>query len=124
MYDVRANTFENHLLILLKGKLELAEAIQASEKIKKVVKGLVPGFTVVTDIRDLAPAAEDVRQVLLTVMQSMKTAGLGIEVRVVNPQNMVTANQLQRTSRAAGYTAQEVGSVTEAEKMIDQLVAA
>lgn len=124
MYDIRANSFENHLLILLKGKLELAEANQAAEKIAKAVRSMMPGFTVITDIRELAPAAEDVRQVLLTAMQAMKNAGLGMEVRVVNPQNMVTANQFQRTSRAAGFTAQEVSSVNEAQKIIDQLVAA
>ncbi len=124
MFDVRANTFENHLFIIIKGKLELAEATQASEKIIKVVKSLVPGFTVITDIRELAPTTEDVRQVFLNTMQCMKNAGLGIEVRVVNPQNLVTANQFQRTSRSVGYTAQEVASVNEAEKLIDQLVAA
>jgi hypothetical protein len=124
MYDIRVNSFENHLFILLKGKLELAEATQASEKIIKVIKSLVPGFTVITDIREMAPAAEDARQVFLNAMQNMKNAGLGMEVRVVNSQNMVTANQFQRTSRTAGYTAQEVGSVNEAEKLIDQLVAA
>lgn len=124
MYDVRANTFENHLLILLKGKLELAETTLAVEKIGKAMRGLVAGFTVITDIRELAPLAEDSRQVIMTAMQSMKNTGLGIEVRVVNPQNMVTANQLQRTSRAVGYTAKEVSSVNEAEKLIDQLVAA
>jgi len=124
MFDIRVNSFENHLLILLKGKLELAEANQVADKIGKAVKSLVPGFTVVTDIRELAPSAEDARQVLLSAMQAMKNAGLGIEVRVVNQQNMVTANQFQRTSRAAGYTAQEVSSVPEAEKLIDQLVAA
>lgn len=124
MFDVRANSFENHLLVILKGKFELVEANQASEKISKAIKGLVPGFTVITDIRELAPATEDVRQVFLNTMQAMKNSGMGLEVRVVNQQNLVTANQFQRTSRAAGYSAQEVNSVPEAQRLIDQLVTA
>ncbi|NMC12646.1 MAG: hypothetical protein GYA34_07155 [Chloroflexi bacterium] len=124
MFDVRVNSFENHLLIILQGKFELAEANQASEKIIKAIKSLVPGFTVITDIRELAPATEDVRQVFLNTMQAMKNSGMGLEVRVVNQQNLVTANQFQRTSRAAGYSAQEVNSVPEAQRLIDQLVTA
>ncbi|MBN1537042.1 MAG: hypothetical protein JW908_09945 [Anaerolineales bacterium] len=124
MYDIRSNNFENHLSIIIKGKLELAEATQAAEKIDKAVKVLMSGFTVITDIRELVLPAENVRQVLLGAMQVMKNARLGFEMRVVNPQNMVTANRFQRTSRAAGYTAQEVSTINEAEKFIDQLVSA
>ncbi|MEN6394607.1 MAG: hypothetical protein ABFD53_12440 [Anaerolineaceae bacterium] len=124
MYSIRSNTFENRLLIILKGKIELDEANQISDKIIKSVKSLMPGYTVITDIQEMAPAMEDARQVFLTTMQAMKNAGLGLEVRVINPQNQVTANQFQRTSRAAGYTAQEVNSVSEAERLIDQLMTA
>ena len=122
MFDIRSNSFENRLLICYKGKIEIDEMKAASDKISKSIRGLVPGFTIITDIRELAPLAEGARELLQGSMQMVRTTGLAYEVRIISPAAQITANQFQRTSRAAGYTATEVKTLVEAERVLDDLV--
>lgn len=122
MYDIRVNGFENRLFVAIKGAIEQPEAAQCYSKIAKAVNSLVPGFTVITDIRDLEPATADVRLIFLNTMQLYVNSEMGIEVRVINPNNPVAAQVFQRISRSIGYTAEEVFTIPEAERVIDKFM--
>lgn len=120
MYDIRVNGFENRLLIAIKGSIEQPEAIQGYNKIAKAVNSLVPGFSVITDIRELLPATADVRLIFLNTMQLYMNSEMAIEVRVIHPNNPTAAQVFQRISRSIGYTAEEVLTLSEAERIIDK----
>ncbi|MBN1537041.1 MAG: hypothetical protein JW908_09940 [Anaerolineales bacterium] len=122
MYDIRVNGFENRLFVAIKGTIEQPEAIQGYNKITKAVNTLVPGFTLITDIRELEPATADVRLIFLNTMQLYLNSEMAIEVRIINPNNPTAAQVFQRISRSIGYEAQEVFTVSEAERLIDKFM--
>ncbi len=122
MFDIRVNGFENRLFIAIKGTIEQAEAAQGYSKIAKAVNSLVPGFTVITDIRELEPATADVRLIFLNTMQLYVHSEMAIEVRVIHPKNPTAAQVFQRISRSIGYTAEEVFTLSEAERIIDKFM--
>jgi hypothetical protein len=122
MYDIRVNGFENRLLIAFKGTIEQPEAAQGYSKIAKAVNSLVPGFSVITDIRELEPATADVRLIFLNTMQLYMNSEMAIEVRVIHPNNPTAAQVFQRISRSIGYTAEEVFTLSEAERLIDKFM--
>lgn len=119
MLDIRSNYFEHKMILTANGKTDLEEIKTASENILKNARKLGPGFVMITDIRGLAPAPEEGRLEIQTTLKELLELGMAGEIRVVDAQNAVTANQWQRTSRAVGYTAPEVNSITEAERLID-----
>jgi hypothetical protein len=119
MFDIRVNGFENRLFVAIKGTIEQPEAAQGYSKIAKAVNSLVPGFSVITDIREFEPATADVRLIFLNTMQLYLNSEMAIEVRVIHPNNPTASQVFQRISRSIGYTAEEVFTVPEAERLID-----
>lgn len=122
MFDVRTNPFENKLLFIAKGKMELPEVQAACQALIKNAQKLQPGFIKISDIHELEVLSEEGRLEFQNAMKQIKEMGLGSAIRVVSDQYIVTANQFQRTSRSAGYTAMEVKSMQEAERLVDQYV--
>lgn len=123
MFDVRTNFFENKLLFFAKGKMDSNECRAMCEALIKNAKKLQPGFILISDIHELDPLPEEGRLELQKAMQSLLDIGMGAEIRVISEKAIITANQFQRTSRSVGYTANEVRTVQEAERLVDQLVA-
>jgi hypothetical protein len=121
MLDIRSNFFEHKIIITASGKTDLAEIKTASENILKSAQKLGPGFVVITDIRGFAPAPEEGRLEIQNTLKELLGLGMAGEIRIIDIQNAVTSNQWQRTSRAIGYTAPEVSSLVEAERLIDEL---
>ncbi len=83
----------------------------------RAYSSLKPGFTVITDISNLIPLPEEVRAAFQEMMKETLAKGMSKVVRVPGDA-VVTSNQFQRTSRSAGYTAQDVYTVAEAEKLL------
>ncbi|MGB9586035.1 MAG: hypothetical protein ACPL7A_01295 [Anaerolineales bacterium] len=121
MFDVRTNPFENKLLFLAKGKMELSEIKSACQAMLKNAQKLQPGFIKISDIHELEVLPEEGRQELQATMKALKEMGLAASIRIISDKNLVTANQFQRTSRSIGYTAMEVHSMIEAERVLDQV---
>ncbi len=122
MFDVRTNFFENKLLFLARGKMDANESRAMCEALMKNARKLQPGFIFISDIHDLEPLPEEGRLELQKTMQALVDAGMGAEIRVISDKAIIAANQFQRTSRAVGYTATEVRTIQEAERLVDQLV--
>ncbi|MCS6906666.1 MAG: hypothetical protein RML93_02140 [Anaerolineales bacterium] len=121
MFDVRTNFFENKLLFLARGKIEESECRLMCDALLKNARKLQPGFVLICDIHDLAPLPEGGRLELQKTMQALLDSGMGAEIRIISDKSVITANQFQRASRSVGYTATEVRSVQEAERLVDQL---
>lgn len=121
MFDIRLNVLRNYANIVVKGKLEAAEIQSAADRILKEVKLLQPGFVIISDVREMAPTSEDGRILVQGLMNSVRELGLAAAIRVISPASQITANQMQRTSRAIGYTAQEVNTPAEAERLLNEL---
>ncbi|NMC12647.1 MAG: hypothetical protein GYA34_07160 [Chloroflexi bacterium] len=124
MFDIRINSFENRLYIALKGTIEQPEAAQGYNKLVKAMNSLAPGFSVITDIRELAPATADVRFIFVNMIQLLIKSQMAIEVRVVHPKDPAAAQIFERISRSLGYSAEEVHTVSEAERIIDKFFGA
>ncbi|GAB4479445.1 MAG: hypothetical protein Kow0088_20350 [Anaerolineales bacterium] len=120
MFDIRTNFFENKLLFLAKGKMDVSECRAMCEGLVKNARKLQAGFILISDIHELDPLPEEGRLELQKTMQSLLDVGMGAEVRVISDKAIVTANQFQRTSRSVGYTATEVRTLQEAERLVDQ----
>lgn len=121
MYTVKASPGKNRLYLTLKGKLDVAQMQAGVQAIVVEVKKLKPGFAVISDIAEAQPNSEEARLVMQQAMGTIKQMGMGRAVRVVSDSAMIAANQWQRTSRsAAGYTAEQVRTVEEAEHLLDQ----
>ncbi len=121
MFDVRTNPFENKLLFIAKGKMEPAEVKSACQALIKNAQKLQSGFIKISDIHELEVLPEEGRQELQNAMKTLKDLGLGVAIRVVSDKNLVISNQFQRTSRSVGYTAVEVHSMMEADRVLDQV---
>ena len=121
MYDLRTNYIENKLFLIARGKINLIEVKTASGDILKNARKLRPGFVMISDVRELAPTQEEGRLELQNMMRTLKDLGMAAEIRIVADNNLITANQLQRTSRSVGYTAPQVHSLIEAERLIDEM---
>lgn len=122
MFDVRTNFFENKLLFFAKGKIDGNEARAMCDALLKNAQKLQAGFILISDIHELEPLPEEGRLELQKTMQALLDGGMGAEIRVISDKAIITANQFQRTSRSVGYTANEVRTIQEAERLVDQLV--
>lgn len=122
MFDVRTNFFENKLLFFAKGKMDGNEVRSMCDALLKNAQKLQAGFILISDIHELDPLPEEGRLELQKTMQALLDGGMGAEIRVISDKAIITANQFQRTSRSVGYTANEVRTIQEAERLVDQLV--
>ncbi len=122
MFDVRTNFFENKLLFFAKGKMDGNEVRSMCDALLKNARKLQAGFILISDIHELEPLPEEGRLELQKTMQALLDGGMGAEIRVISDKAIITANQFQRTSRSVGYTANEVRTIQEAERLVDQLV--
>lgn len=119
MYEVKSNIPKNRIYLVIKGKVDLEEIKKVSAAIIAESKRLKTGFGVISNIMDFIPADESVRTVMMETMRLMKEGGMGHVVRIVKQDGVVVANQWQRTSRQAGYSAEQAYSVEEAEHILD-----
>jgi hypothetical protein len=119
MYEIRCSIRKNRLYLTIKGKIDVDEMKLFVNATLQEAKKLQPSFGVVSDISQFIPSNEDVRSMMQNGMNCLKDMGVGRVVCVVQTENTVVANQWQRSSRAAGYVADQAASQEEAEKMLD-----
>lgn len=120
-YSIYANELKNRLYLILRGFFTDAEVHEAYEHTIAEIKKLRPGFDVINDISDFKPATtvgtEDIKRAQLFA----KEHGANRIIRVVGKNKVaagISAMQFSRTSRTAGYEADIVATVEEAEKLL------
>ncbi len=120
-YSIYANGLKNRLYLTLQGFLTDAELHKAYALTIAEIKKLQPGFDVINDISDFKPAtplgAEDIQRAQVFA----KEHGAKRIIRVVGKDkvaSVIATMQFSRTSRTAGYEAEIVATVEEAEKLL------
>lgn len=121
MFTVTSDPERNRLHITLAGHLEAPERQAIMKALLKEAGNLTEGFGVVTDISALHPSNEEGFKDLLRVKAALKLKGAGPIVRVVKiPLSRI---QFERITEAAGYIAEHVNSLEEAQQLLDALQA-
>ena len=120
-YRINANVLKNRLYVTLQGFFTDDEVHEASERTIAEIKNLRPGFDVINDISKFKPAtpagAEDIKRSQIFA----KERGAKRIFRVVGKDMVASAIatiQFSRTSHTAGYEADIVATVEEAEKLL------
>ena len=121
MFDVQVNLLKNRMFLTVSEKVDLTEMQAFINSAQREVNRLHPGFGIVSDISRCDLMAEEVRQELERFMKTLKENKKGTEVRVVNPVSAMVSLQWQRSSWKAGYTAENVTSVRDAERKLDEV---
>jgi hypothetical protein len=123
MLEIKVNTTKNRLYITIKGKMSRDEIITSGDAIFEKSKQLNSGFGVISDISEFMPLDEEGRLIMQNIMKTVKEYGMGHVVRVIKEDGIaqVTVNQWQRTSRQAGYIADNATNALDAEKKLDEL---
>jgi hypothetical protein len=120
-YNIYANVSKNRLYLILHGFFTDDEVHKSITRTIAEIKKLRPGFDIINDISDFKPAtpvgAEDIKQAQLFA----KEHGAKRIIRVLGKDKIastISAMQFSRTSRIAGYEADMVATVEEAEKLL------
>lgn len=120
MYDVKTDIDKNRITITI-GKLEgetemqiLAQAVKAEcQKLKK-------GFTCITDLRKYEVQDDMFENYVKETQEAMIAAGLSKVVRVRRETGLLGHFQFDNASMDVGYHAENVTSMEEAEKILNE----
>jgi len=121
MYTNRADITKNRLYVTFKGRMEANDVKSGGANVLLEARKLKSGFGVISDIAEFTPTTEEGRQVMQDTMKRLKEMGVGHVVRIVKEQSSVSGYQWQRTSQAAGYKADQVLTLAEAETLLNKL---
>ena len=118
--DIRADALKNRLYLRLAGMMSDEDAKKVADKILAELSKLKPGFAVINDISELKPASEAASEQLRRAQAASVKAGIKRVIRVMGKQS-ITNMQWNRTLRdTQGINAEVVGSLEEAERLLDQ----
>lgn len=116
---LRLEEAKNRLYLVLTGLMSDEEMTDGANRTIEAVKKLRRGFTVLTDISQFRPmtkfGVEEVKRVGIFCAQH----GMKATARVVGISATASA-QFQRVAKENGYTAYNVASVAEAERVLDE----
>ena len=121
MYKNRADVVKNRLYVTFRGRIDIPEIKAGGLNVISEAKKLRSGFGIVSDISEFIPASEEGRLEMQSIMKQLKELGLGHVVRIVRQLNSISGGQWQRTFSGAGYKADEVTSLIEAEALLNML---
>ena len=119
MYEVRADQQKNRLYIILKGFLSDEEVKQAAEEVIQKVQQLQPGFGIINDIAELAPASPEATGYIKQAQTAAFRHGPSKVVRVVK--SAISSMQFNRLQKEAGanYETLQAQTLEEAERILD-----
>jgi hypothetical protein len=116
-YHIKGDLNKNRLNISLEGFMTDQEVKAAADLVIAEAKKLKPGFSVVNDVSTFSPATPQGTEEIKRAQLFLAANGVGRVVRVVGEAS-ISAMQMQRKSREAGYGADTVASRAEAEKAL------
>jgi len=120
MYDVKTNIDKNRIYITI-GKLEGEPAMQAlARAVKSECQKLKKGFTCITDLRKYEVQDDRFEGYVTQTQEAMIAAGLSKVVRVRRETGLLGHFQFDNASMEVGYHAENVTSIEEAEKILDE----
>ncbi len=119
MYDVTADIEKNRIYITV-GKLEGESAMQAlAQAVKAECQKLKKGFTCITDLRKYEVQDDRFENYVTQTQEAMIEAGMSKVVRVRRETGLLGHFQFDNASMNVGYHAENVTSMEDAEKILD-----
>jgi hypothetical protein len=120
MYNVTADIEKNRIYITI-GKLEGEPAMQAlAQTVKTECLKLKKGFTCITDLRKYEVQDDRFENYVKQTQEAMIEAGMSKVVRVRRETGLLGHFQFDNASMDVGYHAENVTSMEEAEKILDE----
>lgn len=120
MYDVTADIEKNRIYITV-GKLEGESAMQAlAQAVKAECQKLKKGFTCITDLRKYEVQDDRFENYVTQTQEAMIEAGMSKVVRVRRETGLLGHFQFDNASMDVGYHAENVTSMEDAEKILDE----
>ena len=115
MFEFKINANRNAVLCVLKGKFDVDEAREYTLRFKQACDRLTPGFTIISDLREFAPAEINAQEILQEGIQYALDKKRGRAFRLVseNVGSQVGNLQLSRSARQMGYEVEVVNSMAE-----------
>jgi hypothetical protein len=117
MFEVHSDPDRNRLYLTLSGHLDGVERQAVMKAIMAEAGKLAPGFDLVSDISGLHASDQEGFKDFLRAKSGLKLKGVGRVIRVVKIP--ISRMQVERISEAAGYEAESVTSVEEADRRLD-----
>ncbi|MFP4474169.1 MAG: hypothetical protein ACLFOY_01330 [Desulfatibacillaceae bacterium] len=117
MFDIHADVAKNRLYITLV-ELKPGESKDAVEAVKREVRKLARGFTVLNDMARYNPVSQEESEDIVRAQRAILAGGMAKAARVVG--SKVGEIQFARRSRESGYEAEIVTTVAEGEALLDR----
>lgn len=118
MYRQLVNTRKQRLYVTFEGSLSVADLQASISEVRELVKPLVEGFDMITDISRAHPFAPEVAEALGRAQEVLVSLGLRRVVRVIG--SRIAELQFMRTGRQAGLEPVHVATLSEAERLLDK----
>lgn len=116
-YIIKADNDKNRLYITLNGFFSDQEVSAAVDAIIDGAKQLKTGFDVINDISNFKPASQDAKSEMKRAQVFVKENGAKRVIRVVG-EATISSMQLSSTAKEAGYEADTVATMADAEKLL------
>ncbi len=121
MHDVRADLNKNRIYITI-GKIENEAEMQSIvDEVKSECPKLKNGFTCLTDLRNYEYQDEIFEKYIKEAQEALLAEGMSKVVRVHRKVGVLGHLQFETVSLDLGYRAQNVTSIEEAEKILDEV---
>ncbi len=121
MHDIRADLDKNRIYITI-GKLEdETEMKQIVAEVKSECRKLKRGFTCLTDLRNYEFQDERFEDYVRKAQKTLLDTGMSGVVRVRRKTGAIAHIQFDNVSSDLGYHAENVTSIEDGEKFLDQL---
>ena len=120
MHDVKTDKTKNRIYITI-GKLEdEAEMQTISQTVKTECQTLKKGFTCITDLRKYEIQDDVFEDYVKQTQEALIAAGMSRVVRVRRETGLLGHFQFDNASSDVGYHAENVTTMEEAEKILDE----
>jgi hypothetical protein len=118
MFEFKVNTAKNAVLCVLKGQFDAEEARRYTDRFKEACDKLQPGFTIISDLREYAPALDEAKEILQEGIQYALDSNRGRAFRIVNETigSQVGNVQLNTSASRLGYEVEVVHSMDDVSK--------
>jgi hypothetical protein len=122
MYTVTADTAKNRLYVRLVGFFDYKEMKEATDKTIVETAKLKPDFDVITDLSEFKPVGQETLNEVARGQAHLNKAGKRYAIRVEGKAKL-TSLQFSRMGKNTDYMPDIVGSLEEAEKLLDAKIA-
>lgn len=119
---VKANIARNSLYLKFSGITTKKQMDKLYTDVRFCVADLRPGFDVISDLSDCNVMHIESISTFRKLMRYLITKGVGEIVRVVDGKSLVYRQMVNLSSRICGYSPHYVGSLPEAEEMLETVI--